>query len=65
MKGVIDKLENDGNELSKAMEWWNNLSGENKIIRLVAYKQNFGIDINYPSEEQVVTLYNLEQNFNP
>lgn len=60
MEEQIEKIELLGQFLSKAMDWWNGLSGENKIFRLIAYEQAFNIKINYPTEEQVMALYYLE-----
>jgi hypothetical protein len=64
MKDQIKHIEDLGNFLVKAMDWWNDLSGEDKIFRLVAYKLAFGIDINYPTEDQIMELFALEVKMN-
>lgn len=61
---LIGGLEEYGNFLSKAMDWWNSLSGEDKMIRLVAYKKAFKVDINYPDEEQICLLFAMEIKIN-
>lgn len=56
----IEDLEFLGNQLVKAIDWWNSLSGENKLIRLVAYEKGFGKKIDSPDDSELLLLYYLE-----
>ncbi len=60
MEREIQHIEIIGQYMQRAYDWWNGLNGEDMIIRLLAYKKAFNVDINYPDEEQVMTLYYLE-----
>ena len=60
MDKLIEDMELLGGFLADATEWWESISGEDKLIRLIAYETAYGNKIEFPDENQLMVLYYLE-----
>lgn len=45
----------------RSQEWWDNeLSPQDRLFKLIAYKKAYNVDIEYPTKEQIVLFFCLE-----
>lgn len=40
-----------------ALNWWNSLSGQDRLFKLISFTNAYGIEIDYPTESQIIFFH--------